>query len=85
MADVGTAATFANGEVVGGACSNAGSDTTESKNIAPSGGRGASTTGSGGSTGFDGGGSNGFSGGGGSARSANGGDVSPMRWWLEFN
>jgi hypothetical protein len=40
MADVGTAATFANGEVVGGACSNAGSDTTESKNIAPSGGRG---------------------------------------------
>jgi hypothetical protein len=64
MAGVRTAPTMAR--------SNAGSDTTELKNRAPSGGGGggASTTGGGGSTGFDGGGSSGFDGASGGTGSA---------------
>jgi hypothetical protein len=83
MAGVGTAATFAGGEVVGGACSNVGSDTTESKSITPSGG--AIHYRWWGQYWVRWWGSSGFGGGGGGTGGAAAGDVSPMRRRLEFN
>jgi hypothetical protein len=73
MAGVGTAATFASGEVRGALqcriCHHVIEEQSSTKGV-------PSTTG--------GGGSSGFGGDGGDARSATGGGVSPMRRWLGY-